>query len=153
MLGLWADFRDHKRLAVRATLLGGALLWLLGVLEHPLIALAFRWLVAEMVVPTLVASFVFMMPWWCLTGVLAGWLIGRLHQAIWALSVVLAAVVQILWNASWTWTLVVSSIDHERYRPYLASTLGFQVILTLSLLAGGLLSARPHSHSSRLVRT
>jgi hypothetical protein len=80
---------------------------------------------------------------WCLTGVLAGWVIGRTHQRVWALAVVLAAVVQILWNASWTWTLIVASMDAERYRPYLAGTLGFQVILVLSLLAGGLLSARP----------
>jgi hypothetical protein len=141
-LSLVVDFRTHTLLAIRAAVFSAALLWLFGVFQRPFVSVVFQWLLnAGWTSPPHPVPDPFHALVWCLTGISGGWIVGRTHKSIWGLAVLLAAAVQVLYNARWTWELTVMSIGSPLYRPYLAGLLAMQLILVLGLLAGGLLSA------------
>ncbi len=143
-IGIWVAIRDHEVLALRAVATGLATNYLFNFLWwrylYPLLS------------PML--SMVSMEGWgiqlvmMLLTQAAVGWVVARTHRAYQVPFVFLFLVCDVLWYAQRNFAWLLGSIDQPEFRLDVVWYFTNNFMLTVGVLLGGILGARPKRQQS-----
>jgi hypothetical protein len=148
LVGMWGTIRDHKLMALRAVATGFAMELLFLFLWNQFSPLLPDW-------PTFsTANLIFNYSLMLATQAAVGWVIGRTHRTRPMVFVFMFLIFDLLWWGQRTFvfarTVVVGSIHHPGYLPYLVFYMTYTLTLTAGVLGGGIFASRPQRHPSTL---